>query len=256
MIARLLRTLVPARFRPIGYLEHLVRARNDARVRQGPFQGMRYADRACGSAYIPKILGIYERELNTCVEQAVSLRLPLIVDVGSAEGYYAVGMALRNPEARVIAFEMEPDSRDALRRTVELNDAAARVDVRGKCEPEDLRAALADAERALVICDAEGYEDVLLRPQKIPALARTWLLVETHEFVSVRITERVAARFRETHEVRRITQEPRHRSDFPYRTLGTALLPGRYLDWAVDEWRPETMSWLWMEPKQGHGAAT
>ena len=37
------------------------------------------------------------------------------------------------------------------------------------------------------------------------------------------------------------------------RTLGTMALPVSYLDWAVSEWRPERMSWLWMTPKSIDG---
>ena len=77
---------------------------------------MRCIGNAAGNAHIhiPKLLGVYERELNPYIEQACALNFPLIVDVGAAEGYYAVGMALRNPSARVIAFEMDARAREAL----------------------------------------------------------------------------------------------------------------------------------------------
>lgn len=34
-------------------------------VLTGPFSGMQYIDRAHGSAYLPKLLGSYEHELNS-----------------------------------------------------------------------------------------------------------------------------------------------------------------------------------------------
>ena len=49
-------------------------------------------------------------------------------------------------------------------------------------------------------------------------------------------------------EVTFLWHEERSRDEFPWRTLGTSVLPRRYLDWAVSEWRPERMSWLWMQP--------
>ena len=253
MISQLLRTLIPARFRPIGYLEELTRQRSGGAVRQGPFQGMRYGDRSVGSAYIPKVLGIYERELNPVVARINALRLPLVIDVGSAEGYYAVGLATTKPQARVVAFETEAAGRNALAQLAALNGVGDRVEVRGQCELADLRVALERATRALVFCDAEGYEEVLLDPAAIPALARVYLAVETHDFLCPGVTDRLAARFEPTHRAERIVQTPRSREDFPYSTLVTKLLPGRYLDWAVDEWRPEIMSWLWLEPKHATG---
>jgi FkbM family methyltransferase len=287
VFAKFLRAVIPKRFRPIGYLEQLAETHTGRRVAKGPFAGMRCIVGSVGSAYIPKLLGIYERELNGCVEKACALNFPLIVDIGAAEGYYAVGLARRNPKARVVAFEMAEKGRAALREMAGLNgvevieetsevgclrsepsrergseirnlilgakfrtpSAALFLDLHGKCEFENLQAALASADRSLVVCDVEGHEEFLLVPEKIPALARAHLLVEMHDCFRPGLTELITERFAPTHYVERILQEPRTRADLPYRTLGTALLPGRYLDWAVSEWRPMRMSWLWMRPK-------
>jgi hypothetical protein len=267
MIGKMLRRIIPAGLRPIRYLENLTRANTQGQVRQGPFAGMRYIDRSVGSAFIPKLLGIYERELNECVEQACVAKFPLIVDIGAAEGYYAIGLARRNPDARIIAFEMEEPGRNALGAMASLNGIVVmdlsgdpqiggpsylkpQLELHGKCELENLQEALMWADRSLVVCDVEGYEESLLVPEKIPALARATLLVEMHDCFRPGLTELVTKRFASTHEVQRIWQEPRSRADFPFTSMGTKLLPKRYIDWAVSEWRPERMSWLWMKPKK------
>jgi hypothetical protein len=69
-----------------------------------------------------------------------------------------------------------------------------------------------------------------------------------HEFVQPGVTEELRRRFHATHRVEEIHQQPRLGKEFPYRTIWTALLPGSYLEWAVSEWRPGLMSWLWMKP--------
>ena len=236
MIANFIRRVVPKRFRPIGYLEHLVSTNTDGCVNGGPFAGMRYVHGAVGSAYVPKLLGIYERELNARIEQACALKFPLIVDIGAAEGYYAVGLARRNPNAHVIAFEMEEKGQAALKELAELNNVTSRVEIRGKCNPEDLARVLATSERALVLCDVEGDEEILVNPEVIPSLALMHLLVEMHEFISAGITERVSKRFSATHNVRRIWQKiDIVRAAFT--TLGTKLLPRSYLSWVASEWR-------------------
>lgn len=249
MIANVIRRVIPKRFRPIGYLEHLVYSRTAGCLPCGPFAGTRYITSSVGSALVPKLLGIYERELNSCIEQACALKFPLIVDIGAAEGYYAVGLARRNPQARVVAFEMEAKGQSALKQMAGLNGVNGRLDIRGKCELANLQEVLGAAERSLVLCDTEGYEDILLNPESVSALQSAHLLVEMHDFILPGVTERVTKRFARTHKVERIWQEPRTRADFPYQTLGTVLLPKRYLDWAVSEWRPVRMSWLWMCPK-------
>jgi hypothetical protein len=261
--ASVARKLIPARFRPIGYLENLVRARTDGRIWSGPFTGMLWTVEGCARSqpgttpssplhnariHIPKLLGIYERELNPYIEQACALNFLLIVDIGAAEGYYAAGMAFRNPQAHVIAFEMQAKERSALEEEARLNAVTDRLEIRGKCEPEDLERVLADTPRPFVICDAEGYEAVLLDPRAVPSLRGAAILVELHEFVEKGISEKIRERFVTTHKITHIWQQERTLADFPFSDFYTRWLPQSYLRWAVSESRPERMSWFWMEP--------
>ena len=225
------------------------------RVHAGPFAGMRYVDTSVGSCFIPKLLGTYERELASKVEWICRRQPELVVDIGAAEGYYAVGLAMRIPRARVVAFELEPTGQAALRRMAELNGVADRLTVRGRCEPADLAAALEGHPTPVVICDVEGDEATLLDPGQVAGLRAAVVLVETHEFVRRGITDELCDRFAPTHDIERIWQEPRSRAEFPWRTLGTMALPVSYLDWAVSEWRPERMSWLWMTPRSSMARA-
>ena len=249
MLTKLIRSQIPERFRPIGYLTHLARELTGCVVKQGPFAGMRYVQVSQGSAYIPKLLGIYERELTPQVESLITRQPRLVIDVGAAEGYYAVGLARRLPAAAIVAFEMEPRGQTALHEMSTLNGVADRVDVRAKCEPADLTAAIGSEISVVVVCDVEGYEEKLLDPVAIPALKRAAILVELHDFLVPGITEKLQQRFAATHHIQHIWQEPRSRTEFPWRTFGTMLLPNSYLDWAVSEWRPVRMAWLCLVPK-------
>jgi hypothetical protein len=209
---------------------------------------MRYGASAHGSVYIPKLLGIYERELEDRIEEAIALDLERVVVVGAAEGFYAVGMAMRCPRARVLAFEMDPDAQRALASTAGLNGVDGRLEVSGRCDRTSLLAAIQGGSGALVVCDAEGAEAMLLDPLRLPPLQRCWILVEVHEFILRGIGEELRQRFAASHHIDEVWQQERHAVDFPYRTLLTRLLPTSYLQWAVSERRPERMSWLWMKP--------
>jgi hypothetical protein len=249
VITNLLCRVVPSRFWPSWYLEQLVRTRTDGRIHSGPFAGMRYvANAADVHIHIPKLLGIYERELHASIDHACALNLSRIVNIGAAEGYYAVGMALRNPKARIIAFETESTSRAALADAVRLNHVESRMETRGKCEPEDLERVLASESRPFVICDAEGHESVLLDPATVPSLQRAWILVELHEFIERGISDKIRERFVATHKITEICQQERTIADFPFKNFYIRWLPESYLRWAVSESRPEQMSWFWMRP--------
>src|SRR5712672_3591091 len=92
---KVLSQCVPLHLQPGPYIQRLAESRTHSMVQQGPFRGMRYIDRALCSTLVPKWLGIYEREVGGCIEEAITLPFQTVVDIGAAEGYYAVGLALR-----------------------------------------------------------------------------------------------------------------------------------------------------------------
>lgn len=215
----------------------------------GPFKGMKYiAESTCG-AILPKMLGTYELELQPLVEKAVATGPDLVVDVGSAEGYYAVGMARRLPASRIVCFDVDRYARHLLKDLAGRNGMGERVEIRGECSPETLGPLLASASRPLVICDCEGYEDVLLDPSRCPDLAGAWIVVELHEFARPGVSARLRERFAETHEVEAFDARPRSAGDCADR-LG---IPDDGLELALSEWRPEGMQWFSMWPRSWPG---
>jgi hypothetical protein len=72
-------------------------------------------------------LGTLEKELHWAIEKAISRSPTTVLNIGCAEGYYAVGFALRLPHAKVVAAEADPKSRRAIRRNTELNAPGRRV---------------------------------------------------------------------------------------------------------------------------------
>jgi hypothetical protein len=241
----------PARRRPFrlwALVKFLQRWHLGPAVRQGPFRGMRYRVRAVHSSFFPKLLGIYERELHPVVEGIARRGFGTLINVGAAEGYYAVGLALRLPQCRVVAYEMDSAGRLQIRRLAEENDVAGRIEIRGPCEPADLRQALAAADgEAVVLCDVEGYELHLLDPAAVPELRRAWVLVEVHDFVHPGLTELLCRRFAATHMIEQFRALPRSRRDLP--GPWRRLLPERYVRRTVGEGRgDEGQGWLWLVP--------
>ena len=247
-LARIARLAVPERFRPIGYLTYLTQRRTGQRIAAGAFKGVKYVDRSFGSAYIPKLLGLYERELGTAVADIVHRRPRRVIDVGAAEGYYAVGLARLLPDTEVIAFEGEERGRQLLQQMIAVNDVGSRVEVRGWCGPNDLNEALVANDCTVVLMDAEGAEADLIDLNRVPRLRSAELLIETHDFIVPGVTEQLIGRLRATHRITTIHQTGRKVEDYPYSTLYTSLLPKRYIEWAVSEWRPVPMTWLHCTP--------
>ena len=246
---KVLRHLVPRWLRPAQYIRALAESRTHLIVQRGPFRSMRYVDQSVGSTLVPKWLGTYERELWDCIEEAIVLPFDTVINVGTAEGYYAVGLAIRMPKARIIAFEMDPPARHLLSAMMALNGIENQVTIGNVCSREDLVATLRNSEMTLVVCDAEGSEAILLDPIRVPRLQHCHILVELHDFLIPGLSEEIRDRFRRTHSVRHILQEARHRSEFPYGTAYTKFVPSS-IDLALSEGRPCKMAWYWMCPSK------
>src|ERR1700751_5228426 len=67
-------------------------------ILEGPFEGMKYPYDVVLSSCVPKLVGCYEEELHSVIEQIIRGRYSIVVNVGCAEGYYAVGLALKMPD--------------------------------------------------------------------------------------------------------------------------------------------------------------
>src|ERR1043166_3276070 len=85
----------------------MIRKRLGSSVLTGPFAGMNYIVGSGGSDYPPKLLGPYEQERWPVIEEIVRQDYRLVIDIGAGEGYYAVVLAKRLPQAGVIAFEAQ-----------------------------------------------------------------------------------------------------------------------------------------------------
>jgi len=226
-------------------------------VLHGPFAGLRYGsdlDTSSGGL-VPKLLGTYEKELHPILSLLQSKQIAFLINIGSADGYYAVGLARNLPRLSVIAFELTQRGRLMTQSMGLRNGVNERIDVRGGCDPAALSSALEGVEprRTLVLCDVEGYEDVLLDPALVKSLRECWLLVEVHDAKVPGVSRRLQSRFDETHRIDTIWQERRTVDDWPAGTE-TARLADEDLEVAISEGRPvrdgETpMCWFYMIPR-------
>jgi len=150
-------------------------------VRTGPFKGMKYPDAvSCGSVLIPKLLGCYEMELHPSIEDVCQRGYSEIVDIGCAEGYYAVGLAMRIPGAKVYAYDTDKTALEMCQRMAKLNGVETRLEIGGFCSGDTLMQ-LPVTRRALIVSDCEGYEKELFSASVVTALANCDLLIETHD---------------------------------------------------------------------------
>lgn len=185
-------------------------------VLHGPLAGMVYPRSARGRASFlaAKILGSYELEIHDALVAVIDDPPAQIVDVGAGEGYYAVGLAMRTPPAtEIVGFETDASGRRQCEEMAQLNGVADRITLRGSCDPKVLQSTLADG--AFLLCDCEGYEFELLRPDLVPQLGGATIVAELHLFVRRDIEEVIQSRFSSTHQIRVMRMQARDRSSWP-----------------------------------------
>jgi len=136
-------------------------------VLNGPLKGLDFLPQSTEGCHISKLLGCYEQPLQPYIEQVIQAGYPTIINIGCAEGYYAVGLARQMPFTRVLAFDLNPKAQETCAALAQKNQVAERVAVGGGFRPEDFAAYI--DQKVLVLCDIEGAEKDLLDIDKAPA---------------------------------------------------------------------------------------
>ena len=101
LVAQISVTLFPERRRWHELQGALADLRQGGVVLSGPFTLGCSRRRAVMGPHGPLLAGSYEAELHDVLEDVIVERPSRIIDVGCAEGYYAVGLAMRCPDAAV-----------------------------------------------------------------------------------------------------------------------------------------------------------
>ena len=215
----------------LGRLKH--------QVRSGPFAGMEYIARSNGSTLIPKLLGTYELEIRPFLGRILRAGYKNIIDVGCAEGYYAVGLALKLPDAKVYAYDTDPTALDNMRTLAQLNGIQDRVTAGSLLTHVELDSL--PAHSSLIFCDIEGAERDLLDPARAQSLKLRDILVEIHDGPdATAIHDTLVERFKSTHQLDFIRASARTLDD----VVGLEFLGhrrNRLL--AVDEQRSKGLEW-------------
>lgn len=218
-------------------------------VQAGPFQGMKLVTQP--EAYFSRneffygwdahqLLGCLEEELHCSIEQAIQRAPEIVVNVGCAEGYYAIGLAKRLPHAEIYAFDSSKRARELCKIAAMENNVADRVHIKGTCDEKELLKLARSGKKIFLLIDCEGEELKLLTPQCVEALRHADVIVECHDFKDPLITPILLQLFMQDHRVEIIKEGPRNPSASPLLQNFSSF--DRWL--CVCEFRPSVMWWL------------
>jgi len=182
-------------------------------VRSGPFAGMVIPRRVAEGCFVPKLLGCYEAELHPVIDYIRERQHQNILNIGCAEGYYAIGLARLLPNSQIWAYDTDEQAQTACADLAVENGMRDRISISGTFTHEDF--ATFPAGDTMVICDIEGAEHDLLDPEKAPALAGFDIQLELHRRFEAPQIQELLSRFSETHEIRKILPSVRDIEAYP-----------------------------------------
>jgi hypothetical protein len=211
-------------------------------VQSGPFKGMwipreqAWAD----GALCPFLLGCHEQELHEILEMEIrrlaAMTSPKIVNLGCAEGYYAIGLARRLPHATVWAI-------DPNEQCLRIMGKAAAVNGVKIIAGGDIDEILTEPD--LVFSDCESAETRYLDCQRFPAIKKSHFIVEVHNEEGIDRGKILFDRWNKTHHIVAVTEGSRNPNDY-----GVLVYSHSFIRWlAVCENRPCVMGYFIMVPK-------
>ena len=226
-------------------IQNTLLEKEGTKVLQGPLQGLDFIERSAEGCHIAKLLGCYEQPLQPYITAAIEKNYSTLLNIGCAEGYYAVGLARAMPKTRSLAFDTDPKAQVACRELAAKNGVSDRVEVDGLFSPSDF--ANYDHKSTLVFCDIEGAELELLDPEIAPALKSLDLIVESHECLKPGITDTLIMRFSATHDIQLVSDNgSRQLENAPAWFKQLSHLDQLLATW---EWRSGPTPWLVLNPK-------
>lgn len=231
---------IPAR----APLLNLIFQRTEGKVYQGPFENMQVVAKwEWGDGDTAgKLLGLYEDELHEYIEKVIEFKPDLIVNYGSAEGYYGIGMAMRT-QSPAILIDISSKSLAIAEENAVLN-SVENIQFTTDNSTANLENILKHANRPFLFMDCEGHENIMLNLDSVPSLKHTTIMVESHDCVIAGLTGTLIERFRDTHNVEAIPQGTKNtHMDI------TQDLSDEQKALVSCEFRPHTMFWLYMTPK-------
>jgi hypothetical protein len=173
-------------------------------VLNGPFKDMKYPKyRSRSSSLYSKLIGSYEMEITDYILTAIDDKYQQVIDIGCAEGYYAVGLALKIEKTTVYAYDIDSEARKLTTEMANINDVSKKVVVRKSIKSSSF-SEFDLTKKTLIISDIEGAERFIFNSSNIKLFKNCFLIIETHDWVDINISTDLENLFSPTHNVKAI----------------------------------------------------
>jgi hypothetical protein len=207
----------PATYRNKGIRKSLTNKlfKNNDRivVHYGPFSGMKYILNLNDKFNLPKLIGSYESCLHNAINELIKKDYDIIINIGSADGYYAVGFAYKMKNVEVLAYELNNKLSSRCIYLAQINNLEDKVKVYEKYD--DYIIYKNPKQKILIFCDVDGAEEYIFSDSTISRYKYCDLLIEFHDHYKAKISKKIFQLFKETHEYKIIKYQNPNIADYP-----------------------------------------
>ena len=158
-------------------------------VQYGPFKGMFISNVTHWNNFdiLPKLLGTYERHIQEELIKIVNenQKKIIFIDIGAADGFYAVAISMQKNVFKTIAFEINPKSKEILELNAKINKVKKnKIKILCEGKKETILKELDHSENYVILIDIEGGEYDLLDNRFLEQLSKlnVTIIIELHEF--------------------------------------------------------------------------
>ncbi len=219
-------------------------------VKYGPFTGL-HLDRETWWGKLDlgsQCLGLYEKEILNLIEATEAGQYRTFIDIGAADGYYAIGMLVSGKVGRTICFEQTEKGRSVIAENWKKNRSVGELTILGEANASSFATLNpADLENALVLVDIEGFEFELLTDEVLSLLKSSTVVIEIHHWMDNFLDKyttflRHADRYFDVEVIERVERETSNLPELRDFTDDNRLL-------LTSERRPGVMRFLKLTPK-------
>jgi len=157
-------------------------------VKNGYFKGMKLGRLTWGARDAgPMILGTYEHQVQSKIMNAPD-RYKVFVDIGAADGFYAIGLMLNRRFDMAVCFESNSKSRTSILENAKENGVEDKISILGIAQRDfhkqltmelDLR-----PEEIFFLIDIEGGEFEILNSEMFDSFKSSMFVIEIHRTVA------------------------------------------------------------------------
>ena len=162
----------------------------DWTIKYGPFKGIKIEkDKWWGNLdSASQCLGLYELEILNYLKKYKfdkNKKFDTFIDIGAADGYYAIGMLYSGLTSQSVCFEISPKGREVIQKNWENNGSKGKLKIYGKATPKKILN-LSDTlfENTLILIDIEGNEFDLLDKDVLYKIKNCIIIIEIHNWIN------------------------------------------------------------------------